>query len=125
MSPPAALNVAACKLLAHMRVLPWCLMLNVKCFHVTQGHFQVFFHNEHCPLFQSKLSILQRIMYCQGVWSYVVGAISTPTFVVVPLVTIWAGVFPIVLNWWAAIALSVFYAATTLVRPLTASESRL
>jgi len=93
---------------------------DVKCCHVAQGHFQVFFHNEHCPLFQSKLSILQRIMYCQGVWSYVVGAISTPTFVVVPLVTIWAGVFPIVLNWWAAIALSVFYAATTLVRPCTA-----
>ena len=76
----------------------------------------MFFHNEHCPLFQSKLSVLQRIMYCQGVWSYVVGAISTPTFVVVPLVTIWAGVFPIVLNWWAAIGLSVFYAATTMVR---------
>ena len=83
-----------------------------------QGHFQVFFHNEHCPLFQSKLSLLQRIMYCQGVWSYVVGAISTPTFVAVPLVTIWAGVFPIVLNWWAALGLSIYYAATTMVRTL-------
>ena len=111
--------------LVQVPVLPLARDADVLRCHVVQGHFQVFFHNEHCPLFQSKLSILQRIMYCQGVWSYVVGAISTPTFVVVPLVTIWAGVFPIVLNWWAAIALSVFYAATTLVRPCTASNLRL
>lgn len=80
-----------------------------------QGHFQVFFHNTHCPLFQHGLSYLQRIMYCQGVWSYIVGAISTPTFVCVPLVTIWAGVFPIVLSWWAALGLTAYYVATTLV----------
>ena len=80
-----------------------------------QGHFQVFFHNTHCPLFQHGLSWLQRIMYCQGVWSYIVGAISTPTFVCVPLVTIWAGVFPIVLNFWAAIGLTAYYVATTMV----------
>lgn len=83
-----------------------------------QGHFQVFFHNTHCPLFQHGLSYLQRIMYCQGVWSYIVGAISTPTFVCVPLVTIWAGVFPIVLNWWAALGLTAYYVATTLVSTL-------
>ena len=30
-----------------------------------QGHFQVLFDQEHCPIFQNKLSWLQRIMYLQ------------------------------------------------------------
>ena len=88
-----------------------------------QGHFQVLFSNEHCPLFQDKLSWLQRIMYCSGVWSYIVGAISTPTFILVPLLTIWFGIFPIVLNWWAAVGLTVYYAASTCVSALPATPS--
>ena len=69
----------------------------------------------------------------QGVWSYVVGAVCTPTFIAVPIVTIWAGVFPIVLNFWAAIALTVYYISTSSVRlpalfgqcsHATASENR-
>ncbi len=31
----------------------------------TQGHFQVLFHKDHCPIFQHELSWLQRIMYLQ------------------------------------------------------------
>lgn len=45
-----------------------------------------------------------------------VGAVCTPTFIAVPVVTIWAGVFPIVLNFWAAIALTVYYISTSSVR---------
>jgi hypothetical protein len=56
-----------------------------------------------------------RIMYCSGVWSYVVGAVATPFFMIVPVVTIWGGVFPIVVSWWAALGLSVYYVATNLV----------
>ena len=67
-----------------------------------QGHFQIVLSNEHCPLFQKDLSWFQRLMYCSGVWSYVVGAITAPMFIAIPLVTIWAGVFPIVVSWWAA-----------------------
>ena len=67
-----------------------------------QGHFQIVFSGEHCPLFQRDLPWFQRIMYCSGVWSYIVGAITTPVFNAIPLVTIWAGVFPIVVSWWAA-----------------------
>ena len=44
-----------------------------------------------------------------------VGAVCTPTFIAVPVVTIWAGVFPIVLNFWAAIALTVYYISTSSV----------
>ena len=40
-------------------------------------------------------------MYCTGVWSYVVGAVTTPAFIIIPLVTIWGGVFPIVVSWFA------------------------
>lgn len=57
------------------------------------------------------LSLFQRLMYCTGVWSYVVGAVTTPAFIVIPLVTIWGGVFPIVVSWWAALGLSVYMAA--------------
>jgi hypothetical protein len=81
-----------------------------------QGHFQVLFDREHCPIFQGELSWLQRIMYLQGVWSYIVGSLCTPTFIIVPIVTIWAGVFPIVLNFWAAVGLTIYYLATSFVR---------
>jgi hypothetical protein len=87
-------------------------------FDLLQGHFQVLFDREHCPIFQSDLSWLQRIMYLQGVWSYIVGSLCTPTFIIVPIVTIWAGVFPIVLNFWAAVGLTIYYIATSMVRRL-------
>ena len=68
----------------------------------TQGHFQIMFNRKYCPLLQRELSPLMRIMYCSGVWSYIVGALTTPLFIIIPLLTIWAGVFPIVVSWWAA-----------------------
>ena len=51
-----------------------------------QGHFQIILNRQHCPLLQKDLSIPMRIMYASGVWSYVVGAISTPFFIIVPMV---------------------------------------
>ena len=51
-----------------------------------QGHFQIVLNNDHCPLFQKDLSWFQRLMYCSGVWAYIVGAITTPMFIVIPLV---------------------------------------
>ena len=52
-----------------------------------QGHFQIVLNNDHCPLFQKDLSWFQRLMYCSGVWAYIVGAITTPMFIVIPLVS--------------------------------------
>lgn len=57
-----------------------------------------------------------RLLYCSGVWSYVVGAISTPTFIIIPLITIWFGIFPIVISWWAALGLTIYMVATHSVR---------
>lgn len=58
-----------------------------------QGHFQIVLNNDHCPLFQKDLSWFQRLMYCSGVWAYIVGAITTPMFIIIPLVrplqTLW------------------------------------
>ena len=83
-----------------------------------QGHFQIMFSWQHCPLFQSKLSWPMRIMYSSGVWSYIVGAISTPTFILIPMITIWFGVFPIVVSQWTALGVTVYYFATNLVSRL-------
>ncbi|CAL8470908.1 g10450 [Coccomyxa elongata] len=80
-----------------------------------KGHFQIMFNWMHCPLFQSKLSWPMRIMYSSGVWSYIVGAISTPTFIIIPAVTIWFGVFPIVVSRWTALGVTVYYFATNMV----------
>jgi len=44
------------------------------------------FNPKVCPLFQSKLSWGMRILYSSGVWAYMCAAISTPTFIMIPLV---------------------------------------
>ena len=67
-----------------------------------QGHFQIMFSRQHCPLLQRRLSLFMRLMYCSGVWSYVVGALTTPTYILIPVLTVYAGIFPIVVSWWAA-----------------------
>lgn len=82
---------------------------------LAQGHFQIMFSWQHCPLFQRRLSWAMRILYSSGVWSYIVGAISTPTFIVIPCITIWFGVFPIVVSRWTALGVTVYYFATNMV----------
>ena len=51
-----------------------------------QGHFQIALNRERCPLLQKRLSWGMRILYMSGVWSYIVGLTSTPTFIIIPLV---------------------------------------
>lgn len=80
-----------------------------------QGHFQVVLSRKYCPLFHRGLPFGMRILYCSGVWAYFVGALTTPTFMIIPLLTIWAGIFPIVISWWAAMALTVYFIAQSLV----------
>lgn len=53
---------------------------------VLQGHFQIALNRERCPLLQKRLSWGMRILYMSGVWSYIVGLTSTPTFIIIPLV---------------------------------------
>ena len=53
-----------------------------------QGHFQIAMNRERCPLLQKRLSWGMRILYMSGVWSYIVGLTSTPTFIIIPLVSL-------------------------------------
>ena len=68
-------------------------------------HFQIILNLRRCPLFQFRLRPYDRIMYCSGVWSYIVGAVTTFTFLLIPLLTIWIGDCPclcvmcLVLSW--------------------------
>ncbi|KAK9785110.1 hypothetical protein WJX73_006875 [Symbiochloris irregularis] len=80
-----------------------------------KGHFQVVFSWKYCPLFVRNLPFLHRLLYCSGVFSYIVGAVTTPTFIIIPLLTIWVGIFPIVVSRWAAIALTAYAVGQMLV----------
>ena len=64
-------------------------------------HWQMIL-SRHCPLVQRELSWFQRVLYCSGVWNYLVGGITTPLFIILPIITIFGGIFPIVISWWAA-----------------------
>ena len=35
--------------------------------------------------------------------------------VIIPVITIWFGIFPIVVSWWAALGLTVYFVATEMV----------
>ena len=59
-----------------------------------QGHFQIILNPRRTPLFQWKLRLFDRLMYCSGCWSYTVGAITTPVFIAIPFLTIWIGGCP-------------------------------
>ncbi|KAK9810557.1 hypothetical protein WJX73_000559 [Symbiochloris irregularis] len=89
----------------------------------TKGHFQIIFNPKHCPLFQRKLSLPMRLLYCSGVWAYVVGAITTPTFILIPMITVWIGVFPIVISRHFALAATIYGVATNLLQYLVTKYS--
>ncbi|KAK9785109.1 hypothetical protein WJX73_003901 [Symbiochloris irregularis] len=80
-----------------------------------KGHFQIFLNSDKCPLFIEELSLWKRILYSSGVWAYFVGALTTPFFIAVPLVTIWGGVFPIIVNQWAVIGLTAYFVSQHLL----------
>lgn len=79
----------------------------------TKGHFQIIFNPRRNPLFQAGLPIFDRLMYCSGTWCYFVGALTTPFFAAIPLVTIWVGFFPVVISRLFALALTCYAATTT------------
>ncbi|KDD72154.1 hypothetical protein H632_c3780p0, partial [Helicosporidium sp. ATCC 50920] len=80
----------------------------------SKGHFQVFF-SRHNPLIGRGLSPFMRWMYGSVILSYFSAFLATPLLMLVPMITVWFGSFPIVINQWAAICITVYYAATLLV----------
>lgn len=68
-----------------------CVMCRVK------GHMQVFFGKRN-PLFRRNLGFLKKLFYTYGTWGFVTLAISTPVYILVPVISIWLGVHPIDIN---------------------------
>ena len=51
------------------------------------------------PFFRRALSMPQRLLYVGHAWAFITAAICTPVLMLVPVVTIWGGYFPLVLTW--------------------------
>jgi endoglucanase len=81
-----------------------------------KGHFQIVFHPRRNPLIQAGLPLRDRLLYCSGVWCYAVSALTIPTYAAIPLITIWAGIFPCAIDRWFAGALTAYAAATRAVQ---------
>ena len=89
-----------------------------------KGHFQLFSNPKRNPTIgkgAEGLSLLMRWMYGSVALSYFSAFIGTPLLMLVPLVTVWFGVFPIVINVWCAIAVTVYYPCTMFVMYYTRS----
>lgn len=90
----------------------------------SKGHFQTFF-SKHNPVIQSGLSPLMRWMYGSVILAYFSAFLGTPLLMLVPMITVWFGSFPIVINFWAAVCITVFYGATLLLNFYTRSLAHL
>lgn len=93
-----------------------------------KGHFQVFFSRGRNPTFGNGargLSPLMRWMYGSVVLSYFSAFLATPLLMLVPIITVWFGAFPIVINFWAAVAITIYYGSTLLLMYYTRSFSHL
>jgi endoglucanase len=77
---------------------------------------QIVFHPRHNPLVQAGLPLRDRLLYCSGVFCYLVSALTIPTYTAIPLITIWAGAFPCIIDRWFAAALTAYVAATQLLQ---------
>jgi len=80
-----------------------------------KGHFQVFFGRGRNPAFgagSKGLSALMRWMYGSVVLSYFSAFLGTPLLMLVPIITVWFGAFPIVINFWAALSITLYYSST-------------
>ena len=86
----------------------------------SKGHFQTFFSG-HNPIIQRGLSPLMRWMYGSVILAYFSAFLGVPLLMLVPMVTVWFGAFPIVINFWAAVCITVFYGATILLNFYTHS----
>lgn len=93
-----------------------------------KGHFQVFFSSKHNPIAgpgSKGLSLLMRWMYGSVILSYFSAFIGTPLLMLVPIITVWFGAFPIVINFYAAVSITIYYGATLLLQYYTRSLGHL
>lgn len=90
-----------------------------------EGHFQTFFTLETCPLLNPGLDFLYKIAYSSTCVSYVSAALSVPIMTIVPIVTLMFGYFPVSLNFWTVLGITVYYGALNIMSYGTLSYKKL
>lgn len=61
---------------------------------------QIFF-SHHNAIFHRNISFMQKILWNTSALAYLSATITTPVFLVVPIIGVWAGFFPLEFNWCA------------------------
>ena len=63
-----------------------------------KGGMQIFF-SHHNAIFHRNISFMQKILWNTSGLAYLSATITTPVFLVVPIIGVWAGFFPLEFNW--------------------------
>ena len=80
-----------------------------------KGNLQNTFSRD-CTLFDRSQPIMLRILWNAVTWHYLTCSVYTPTFLLVPILAIMAGIFPIALNRVFALAFTVYFCMQQIVR---------
>jgi len=79
-----------------------------------KGHFQTFF-SDNCPLTDTRLSVLFRLLYSGSCMSYISAATTVPLFSLVPIISLLFGIFPIAINFWTVLGITLYCVSTAMV----------
>ena len=80
-----------------------------------KGNLQNTFSRD-CTLFDSSQPIMLRILWNAVTWHYLTCSVYTPTFLLVPILAILVGIFPIALNRVFALAFTLYFCMQQIVR---------
>ena len=80
-----------------------------------KGNLQNTFSRD-CTLFDLSQPVMLRILWNAVTWHYLTCSVYTPTFLMVPILAIMAGIFPIALNRVFALAFTLYFCTQQIVR---------
>lgn len=80
-----------------------------------KGHWIIFW-SRHNPLWRRGLPVLQRLLYNNGTFSYLVTVIATPAFVLIPFLGVFAGLNPVLFTPLTPLALTLYLVSGFLVQ---------
>lgn len=72
-----------------------------------RGHFQVLFRSR--PAHEGCLSLIMRMMYSLHAFTLRNAALTTPIFIMVPILRVWLGVFPFIVNRYFGLGFTLYY----------------
>lgn len=85
----------------------------------TKGHWQVIFNPKDSPFMLGGLNMLQRTLYAFTYFNNVACVLNSFFFFLVPVIAIWFGIFPLIIDRWTAIGMSVYYVALLIIKYYT------